>query len=45
MDDGQTGLQPAEKFKDTRGEVRSRKSTKDRQDNSQKKSLIIQEEK
>jgi hypothetical protein len=36
---------PKEKFEDTRGEVRSRKSTKDRQENSQKKSLKIQEEK
>jgi hypothetical protein len=36
---------PKEKSEDTRGDVRSRKSTKDRQDNSQKKSLKIKEEK
>jgi hypothetical protein len=38
-------VSPNEKFEDTRGEVRIRKSTTDRQDNSQKKSLKIQEEK
>jgi hypothetical protein len=32
-------------FEDTRGEERIRKSMQDRQDNSQKKSLKIQEEK
>jgi hypothetical protein len=41
----QTGQWPKQKFEDTRGEVRIRKSTTDRQDYSQKKSLKIQEEK
>jgi hypothetical protein len=36
---------PKEKFEGTRGEERSRKSTTDREDYNQKKSLKIQEEK